>query len=75
MHVQHLQLGQQRVADELPERADDAQVRARRLDRLDGVGQVDALGLQQLEPELGCRRPPRAGRPGGGRGRAGGRAA
>jgi hypothetical protein len=52
MDVEHRQLAEQRLGDQLPERADAADLGARNSHRLHRLGRVDARRLMQLDPEL-----------------------
>ena len=52
MDVEHRQLGEQRLADQLAEGADDDRLGPRGADPLQRRLVVDVLGLQQLDPQL-----------------------
>ena len=75
MEVEHRQLRQQRLLDQLAEGADDPDLRCLSRDRGTRLVPVDALGLVQLDTELGRgrshrrrRRSPTASAPAIGRG-------
>ncbi len=53
MDVEQRPLGEQRLADQLAEGADDDGLGPRGADPLQRLLVVDVLGLQQLDPELG----------------------
>ena len=52
MHVQHLQLGQQRLADQLSERAHDPDLGLAGADSLHRLRVADPVGLAKLDAEL-----------------------
>ena len=56
MHVQHLRLAEQRLADQLPEGADDRRLGRAGANPLHRIGGVDVLGLKQGQIELSRRR-------------------